>query len=451
MLLKNYLFPILFIAMNSAVANNPEKHTAILEGHAILPAKTFVQIPNDAPKNFQTSGKFTTSKRVEKIESVEGLSDQRPTNVFLPFKGQPLQGHSGIKKLNDGTYWILTDNGAGNKSNSPDFMLYLTHYQIDFEKGKFNRLKTIFLHDPDKKIPFHIVNENTEKRYLTGADLDTESFQIINNSFFIGDEFGPYLIQTDMSGKVLNFYETQVNGKTIHSPDNYMIRTPGKPTEVINFEVKRSKGFEGMASSPDKTKLYPLLEGSLWNEKQQQYDNENGKQFLLILEFDTTTKQWTNNFWKYPLESNDNAIGDFNMIDDTHGLVIERDNGEGIKEKACLSNNSAMKDCFNNLPKFKRIYLIKFTPEEAGKNVKKLAYIDLLDIKDPNKKALKPLSENTFKFPFFTIENVDIVDDKHIIVGNDNNLPFSSSRNPNQADDNEMILLNVESFLKAKQ
>jgi ABC-type sugar transport system ATPase subunit len=74
-----------------------------------------------------------------------------------------------------------------------------------------------------------------------------------------------------------------------------------------------------------------------------------------------------------------------------------------------------------------------------------------LSIKDPNKKALKPLSENTFKFPFFTIENVDIVDDKHIIVGNDNNLPFSSSRDPNQADDNEMILLNVESFLKAKQ
>lgn len=25
----------------------------------------------------------------------------------------------------DGSYWILTDNGAGNKVNSPDFMLYL--------------------------------------------------------------------------------------------------------------------------------------------------------------------------------------------------------------------------------------------------------------------------------------------------------------------------------------
>ena len=52
-------------------------------------------------------------------------------------------------------------------------------------------------------------------------------------------------------------------------------------------------------------------------------------------------------------------------------------------------------------------------------------------------------------FPFFTIENVDIVDARHIIVGNDNNLPFSSSWEPNKVDDNELILLEVAEFLKA--
>ncbi len=52
-------------------------------------------------------------------------------------------------------------------------------------------------------------------------------------------------------------------------------------------------------------------------------------------------------------------------------------------------------------------------------------------------------------FPFFTIENVELVDATHIIVGNDNNLPFSSSREPNKADDNELILLEVGDFLKA--
>ena len=70
-------------------------------------------------------------------------------------------------------------------------------------------------------------------------------------------------------------------------------------------------------------------------------------------------------------------------------------------------------------------------------------------IADPAKLARKPLNNGMLTFPFFTIENVDIVDAKHIIVGNDNNLPFSSSQQPNKADDNELILLEVAEFLKA--
>ena len=71
-----------------------------------------------------------------------------------------------------------------------------------------------------------------------------------------------------------------------------------------------------------------------------------------------------------------------------------------------------------------------------------------MNIKDPNNMARKPLNNGVFTFPFFTIENVDVVDGEHIIVGNDNNYPFSSSREPNQADDNEFILLKVPELLK---
>ena len=60
------------------------------------------------------------------------------------------------------------------------------------------------------------------------------------------------------------------------------------------------------------------------------------------------------------------------------------------------------------------------------------------------------LNDGVLTFPFFTIENVDRIDESHIIVGNDNNLPFSSSRDPNKADDNEFVLLEVGDFLKAK-
>ena len=46
-----------------------------------------------------------------------------------------------------------------------------------------------------------------------------------------------------------------------------------------------------------------------------------------------------------------------------------------------------------------------------------------------------------------TIEDVDLVDDRHIIVANDNNLPFSTGREIGTADNNEFILLEVADML----
>jgi hypothetical protein len=71
-----------------------------------------------------------------------------------------------------------------------------------------------------------------------------------------------------------------------------------------------------------------------------------------------------------------------------------------------------------------------------------------MPIADPDKLARKRLKNGVLAFPFFTIENSDEVDATHIIVGN-NNLPFSRSCEPNKADDNEMILLEVAEFLNA--
>ncbi|MDF3837669.1 esterase-like activity of phytase family protein [Cupriavidus basilensis] len=424
-------------------------YPATLSGHAILPAQSFVAAPKDAPQDLQVSGKFTTGARVEKIGAVEGMSANRPTGVSLPFKGQPLQGHSGIKHMPDGTFWVLTDNGAGSKANSPDFMLYLNHYKVDFKNGKLQRLGTVFLHDPDKKVPFRIVHEGTSQRYLTGSDFDTESFQFAGGSLWIGDEFGPFLIKADLNGKVQAVYDTLVDGKVVRSPDHPAVTTPGVPGGVVDFQIKRSKGFEGMASSPDGSRLYALLEGPVWHAEAKDFERVDGKEALRVLEFDTQAGKWTGRSWKYPLEANGNAIGDFNMIDATTGLIIERDNGEGTADKACPEGQKR-NDCFSDIAKFKRVYKIELTDANAGGPVRKIGYIDLLNIADPDHLARKPLNDGVLKFPFFTIENVDVVDPTHIVVGNDNNLPFSSSREPNKADDNELVLLEVGEFLKAR-
>ncbi|MBI2727220.1 MAG: esterase-like activity of phytase family protein [Polaromonas sp.] len=443
------LCAITLAALAALPAHAQTAFPATLAGHVVMPAQSFVQAPKDAPEDLKISGKFTTPQRADKLASIEGLSAGRPTGVSLPFKGQPLQGHSGIKKMPDGSFWVLTDNGFGAKANSPDAMLYLNRYAIDFKAGSIKRLQTIFLHDPDKKVPFRIVHESTKKRYLTGSDFDTESFQIAGGALWIGDEFGPFLIKTDMTGKVLAVFETQVEGKVVRSPDHPAVTTPGAPGGAVDFQVRRSKGFEGMASSKDGSKLYALLEGALYDAATKGNEKLDGKDYLRVLEFDVKSQQWTGRHWKYVLEGASHAIGDFNMIDGTTGLIIERDNGEGTADKACPEGQRRT-DCFHDIAKFKRVYKIELSEANVGGPVRKIGYIDLLNIADPNKLARKPLNNGVLTFPFFTIENVDVFDATHIVVGNDNNLPFSSSREPNKADDNEMVLLEVGDLLKAK-
>ena len=439
------------VALSPAfTAHAQQAFPATLAGHAVMPALTVIPAPADAPADLRHPGKFTTAQRVEKLGSVMGLSAGRPTGISLPFDGQPVQGHSGIKRMADGSFWLLTDNGAGSKANSPDFMLHLSHYTVDFQSGQFSRQKTVFLHDPDKKVPFRITQEGTDKRYLTGADFDPESFQFAGGALWIAEEFGPYLIKADLNGKVLAVFDTKVDGKVVRSPDAPGVLMPGAPdAKPTAFDVKRSKGFEGMAASKDGSKLYALLEGALWNEAAKAYENVGGKQVLRVLEFDVKSEQWTGRHWKYVLEANHHAIGDFNMIDNTTGLIIERDNGEGTADKACPADQKRT-DCFHDLAKFKRVYKIEMSDANVGGEIRKIGYIDLMNIQDPQRLAKKPLTNGVLAFPFFTIENVDVVDDKHIVVGNDNNLPFSSSRDPNKADDNELVLLQVEALLKAR-
>ena len=433
-----------------------QQFPATLAGHAMLPAETFVEAPADAPESLRTSGKYTGpgNRRVDQPASIPGtsfLSDRqapRPTGVRLPFAGkQPVQGFSGIKRLTDGSYLTLTDNGFGTRANSPDAMLMFHRLRIDWASGSVARLETVFLHDPDRVVPFLIVNEGTTRRYLTGADFDIESIQPIGDALYFGDEFGPYLLRTDRAGKVTGFWETTFDSKVLKSPDHYTMAAPATPGPVT-FGARRSRGYEGMAASPDGRTLYPLLEGPLWDDGAKVWEHKGGREYLRILEFDVAQSRFTGRSWKYLLELNGNNIGDFNMIDADTGLIIERDNGEGDARLAC--SGPPRPDCFNVPARFKRVYKVDLKQPDAEGFVRKVGFIDLMDIKDPDRRARVGATDGVFTFPFVTIENVDVVDADHIVVANDNNLPFSSGRRIGANDDNEFILLKVPELLRTR-
>ncbi len=442
----------LFVLFVSQASAEEKAFPAKLVNQAILPANTIIAAPADAPAYLKTSGKFSTAdrKRAEAIGSVPGKDGVRPTGLSLPFDGQPVQGFSGIKAMPDGSFWSLSDNGFGSKTNSTDAMLMLHHLTFDWDAGTVKVEKTLFLTDPDKKAPFPITMEGSDKRYLTGADFDVESIQPVADGFWVGEELGPYILKFSIEGVLTDVIATKAGEIEVKSPDNPTIVVPANPAaKMPAFNLKRSGGYEGLAMSKDGTKLYGLLEGPLYLEDGS-VEKADGLTALRIIELDAASKAWTGKTWLYPLSEGGEAIGDFNMIDETTALVIERDNGAGVADKACADPKAPAPDCFAVPAKHKRIYKIEMTDEMAGKAVRKIGYIDLMKIEDPDNKKRQGGGEGFYDMPFVTIENVDVVDPTHIIVGNDNNLPFSAGRALDKADDSEFVLLEVGEFLAAK-
>ncbi|WP_407674264.1 esterase-like activity of phytase family protein [Nodularia harveyana] len=178
-----------------------------------------------------------------------------------------------------------------------------------------------------------------------------------------------------------------------------------------------SRGFEGMAYSPDRSTLYPLLEGTVDGDPEKS---------LRIYEFDVATKAYQGLLGYYQTEVAGHAIGDFTPINENEFLVIERDGGQGESAQ------------------FKKIYKVDFSNIDANGFVEKVEIVDLLNIQDPN--DLNGDGLTTFDFPFVTIEDVLVINSNTILVANDNNYPFSVGRGPD-IDNNEIITLKLDQFL----
>ena len=430
-------------ALTALSATAQDMVPATLAGHAVLPALSFSAPPADAPAETWVSGKFTAGHTpVTTPQTID------QNGVSRPFFGQPLQGFSGYA-LNRGpnnSLYALIDNGFGSKANSSDTLLGFTRIAPDFESGEIDVQDRIWLRDPDGLVPFRITHEATETRYLTGADFDLEGLQIVGDTVWIGEEFGPYLIAATLDGKVTGVYPTMIDGEELRSPDHPALRIPAPAGE--DWKLPRSGGYEGLALTPDQSLLWGMLEKPLLDDSGAPEGD-----FLRVLAFDPETRNWTGDSFKFALTEGAVAIGDFNFIDDTRALVIERDGGEGHPSAACAEGQT--EDCFETPAVVKRVTLIDTADIDADGFVRRVAQIDLMNIQDPD--ALNrmdvttgEIADGTFIFPFVTIESVIRDGDEHILVSNDNNLPFSTGRETGVADSNEIIRLHVPEFLTAE-
>ena len=339
----------------------PEKLPKTLEvdARAQLPADTFTVGP---PSGSELGGE------------INGRS--------LPFEQQPVQGFSAVLDAGGGgdTYWLMSDNGYGSKDNSSDFLLRMYEVRIDFESGRGESGLISFegfakLRDPDGHIPFPITNENTEDRLLTGADFDPESVRRDRaGDLWFGDEYGPFLLHTDATGRVL---EAPLSLLGVSTPQNPYLRSP----DLAN--LPSSKGFEGMAISGDGRFLYAALGGALRS------DPDGRRRF--IHEFDLQNGRFTGKYWQYQAETPDNTITELTTLagDPQHRLLaVER------SDEATERARSA------------EVYLVDLRRTGPSGFLTKRRVLEL---------------------PYVQIESLIPLDDRRLLVFNDNDYPYTTN------------------------
>jgi hypothetical protein len=346
--------------------------------------------------------------------------------VTFPLAEQPVEGFSAvIAGDHPGTYLAMEDNGFGSKANSRDFLIRAYTIRPRFKtghggSGTVEVGRFLSFRDPDHRLPFAIVNDATRERLLTGGDIDPESLQRDRHGdLWVGDEFGPWILHFDRCGRLL---EAPYDVPGIRSPNNPTL--DGAPPTQPN-----SRGFEGMAISPDGRTLYAALEGATVADPDHSRRN--------IYEFSTRRHVFTGRVLHYRTDAPDHLVADMWSLG-RQLVVIERDLGAG--EKAL----------------YRRIYRVDLGRVDHHGFLRKTELVDLTAVPDPDLVSLPALHPGDLGLgdPFSvlceSVEAVDVVAGNRLLVGCDNNLP-NSGRNPALADDTEFVLLDVPGVRRGAQ
>ncbi|MEG3438209.1 esterase-like activity of phytase family protein [Pannus brasiliensis CCIBt3594] len=199
-------------------------------------------------------------------------------------------------------YYGLSDRGPGGGVYNYSTRVQKFTLTVDPNTGaisNFNIIQTILFTQNGN--PFNGLNPlalNGNSGVL-GRSFDPEGFVVApNGNFYVSDEYGP------------SVYEFNPNGEFIRAftiPDNILPRAGANldyvatrtSTPALTTGRQDNRGFEGLAMTPDGSKLLAMLQDPLVNEGSSN-DGRRSRN-LRIVEFDTATGTSTKQYI-YPLE-----------------------------------------------------------------------------------------------------------------------------------------------------
>jgi glycerophosphoryl diester phosphodiesterase len=373
-----------------------------------------------------TQGKSGARLVGRAVLPVDTLADGPPAGagatsangITFPLPSQPVEGFSGIVEgRHKGEYLAMPDNGFGNKANSFDFLIRAYYIRPQFKTasggdGGVTVGEHVSFRDPDGLIGFPLRNPNDPERLLTGADIDPESIQRgPNGDLWLGDEFGPWILHFSADGRLLD-PPFAIPGVTAATNPHI----GGNPATIGN-----SRGFEGMAISPDGRYLYAVLEGAVVG------DAASSRR---IYEFDVRDKALTGRTWMYHTEQPSYMVADVQALDNHRLAMIERDAGLGATAV------------------FRNVYAVDLQDVGDDGFVAKRLVLDLTNIPDPDGVSLPEIHQGDIRIgdPFAVVcessEVLRVLSHSRLLVGCDNNLP-NTGRNPGRADDSEIVVVKV--------
>ena len=180
-----------------------------------------------------------------------------------------------------------------------------------------------------------------------------------------------------------------------------------------------------MAISPNGKFLYAALEGPTVA------DNAVDPLLRYIFEFSIKDEEFTGRTWQYHVENTANLVADMDALDRHHLVLIERDAGSGV---------TAL---------FRNVYEIDLRDVDAAGFVEKKVR-RRPDARSPTRsscrspRSIPATSDSATRSGSCAnpSRRSTTSDDDRIMIGCDNNLP-NKGRNPNLADDNEFIVVDV--------